>query len=279
MTMQLAFAFDQRWEHRREFRLTAGAINPREFGVDICPTAEAAAFIRRHHYSGSFPAEHISVGLYRTTGIDRARLVGVATFSEGMASGRALPKYTGFAATEGTELGRLVLLPEVAFNGESWFIARAFQMLRATKPRVRAVLSYADPVERWLDGRLVKPGHVGTIYAASNATYCGRSTPRTEAILPDGTPLLSRAIQKVRHQERGAAGVERRLIALGLAERAFGEDPADWINRVVAALPTRRHPGKHVYVFGLDREAKRRATGLNPSLPYPKAAACPRLAA
>jgi hypothetical protein len=32
---------------------------------------------------------------------------------------------------EAVELGRLVLLDDVPANGESWFIARAFELLRA----------------------------------------------------------------------------------------------------------------------------------------------------
>jgi hypothetical protein len=31
------------------------------------------------------------------------------------------------------------------------------------------------------------PGHVGTIYAATNAVYTGRATARTVKLLPDGT--------------------------------------------------------------------------------------------
>lgn len=48
--------------------------------------------------------------------------------------------------------------------------------------------SFADPVpRRTASGVLVMPGHVGTIYAATNAVYAGRATARTVKLLPDGT--------------------------------------------------------------------------------------------
>jgi hypothetical protein len=50
----------------------------------------------------------------------------------------------------------------------------------------------ADPVpRRTASGVLVTPGHVGTIYAATNAVYAGRATARTVKLLPDGTVFHS----------------------------------------------------------------------------------------
>jgi hypothetical protein len=44
---------------------------------------------------------------------------------------------------------------------------------------VRGVVSFSDPVpRRTAAGDLVFPGHIGTIYQASNAGYLGRTTPR-----------------------------------------------------------------------------------------------------
>jgi hypothetical protein len=64
------------------------------------------------------------------------------------------------------------------------------------------------------DGTRITPGHVGWIYQATNAIYTGRATARTLVLLPDGTTLNARSIQKIRAQEQGYDHVERRLIAL-----------------------------------------------------------------
>lgn len=73
------------------------------------------------------------------------------------------------------------------------------------------------------------PGHVGTIYQASNAVLTGRSTPRYVTVLPDGTSVSDRALQKVRAQEVGHAYVERRLLALGARPLCAGMNPARWL--------------------------------------------------
>src|SRR5690606_11047103 len=129
----------------------------------------AKAFVRDHHYAGTFPAARLSVGLFGPG----ARLEGVAVFSVPM-NQRVVPRYTGLEPADGAELGRFVCLPSVRFNGESWFLARAFRLLRAEKG-VAGVVSFADPLERrtaW--GELAKRAHWGTIYQASNALYAGR---------------------------------------------------------------------------------------------------------
>ena len=272
MTAQLAFAFDQRWQGRRQTLLFPGArIDPREFGVEVIPQSVAKPFILQHHYSGSYPAAHCAVGLFRRTGVGPSALVGVAVFSEGVQSHRAMPRYTGFGREAGTELGRLVLLPEVAFNGESWFIARAFDALRAEKPRLRAVLSYADPVERVSgSGQIIKPGHFGTIYQASNAAYLGRAEPRKLLLGADGRVVHPYNFNKVSEARQGSAAAERIILEAGCPARDPGETPAAWVERCKASLRPLRHPGNLVYAFGLDTAAwKQIRAGV--TLPYPKA--------
>jgi hypothetical protein len=216
--MTPTFDFSQRWKERHEYRLpTDQRINPNEFGVEAIGSDKIAkGFIETHHYSGSYPAAHVRVGLYRKTGVHASRLVGVAVFSEGVRSHDAMPKYTSFSAAEGTELGRLVLLPEVLHDGGSWFIARAFDVLRAEKPSVLTVLSYADPIDRLTsDGRVIKPGHFGTIYQATNALYLGKSSPRTLWPMPDGRVLHPYARNKLLARRKGWQAAERAFVAAG----------------------------------------------------------------
>ena len=60
------------------------------------------------------------------------------------------------------------------------------------------------------------PGHVGIIFQAFNGVYLGRATPRTLHLLPDGTVLSDRAIQKIRKGERGWRYAAAQLEDLGV---------------------------------------------------------------
>lgn len=272
--MQLLFPFAQRWDRRREFIRKArdGGFLPGEFGAEPLAEAEARRFVIEHHYAASFPAAHCAIGLFRKAGVAPAALVGVAVFSEGIQSHRAMPRYTGFDRAAGTELGRLVLAPEVAFNGETWFIRRAFDALRQAKPDVRVCLSYADPVARTTStGQVVKPGHFGSIYQASNALHLGRAEGRTLYLRPDGTVLQGYTFNKLLNRRKGWAGAQRQIEA-AIGPQLPGEDEAAWCARAKATLRPLKHPGNLVYAFGLDAAAWKQIRALNDNgQPYPKA--------
>lgn len=257
----------QRWRDRRALAVPGDTlINPAVLAVDVIPEWVARLFVTQHHYSGTFPAARLSVGLFR--GCD---LVGAAVFSEGIQPA-AMPKWTGVSAAAGCELGRLVLLDDVAGNAESWFGARAFRALRAEKPAMESVLTYADPVERWANGRLVKPGHVGIIYQALNARYRGRASRRTDYFAPSGEHVSRRALSKIMLGEIGEGYAVDQLHRLGAPRRERFETGRDWIARLIEIegwLRGRRHPGNHTYVFPLSDHARAVAAGLTVQ-PYPK---------
>lgn len=224
--------------------------------MDGVSKGEARAFVEAHHYSGSFPAARLSVGLYRAWGVLRS-LVGVAVFSVPMQP-NAIRAHLGLAPALGIELGRFVLLDEIPGNAETWFLARALRLLRAELAEVEGVLSYSDPMPRnTAQGELVTPGHVGVIYQASNARYLGTSSPRRLLLGPDGRALSERSLSKIRLGERGDGAAADRLVALGLPPRALGEDGRAWLSRALeearAAGLVRelRHPGNHTYTFSL----------------------------
>lgn len=245
---------DKRWHEREQRWVAPGDLfDPRALAVDVIPDdTPAARFVCEHHYAGSFPAARFRVGLYGSG----AQLVGAAVFSEPM-TGAVLRRWTRRDSATACELGRFVLLPEIGFNGESWFLARAFRLLAAEK-RIRSVVSFADPVAWRAAGRVVKAEHWGTIYQASNALYAGRSCARTHLFAPDGRPISPRALSKIRNQERGARYAERMLIDRGAPPRAFGESPVSWLRSIARApgFERRRHPGNLAYVFGLDAVAR-----------------------
>ncbi len=254
----------QRWRARRDSYRPAGEpIDTRRYEVAAIPDDRTAkAFVVAHHYSGSYPAARARVGLYR-----RGELVGVAVVSH-PARESVLALFPG-ERLEGAELGRFVLRDDVEANGETWFLARCFELLR--RRGLAWLLSHSDPAERAsAAGAVVFGGHVGTIYQAHNAAYLGQGGRRTLRLLPDGTVLSARAISKVRARERGWRYAAALLERHGAAELGDEGDAAAWLALWLPRL-TRpsRHPGNHRYAWALDRRDRRH---LPPSLPYPKLA-------
>ena len=250
---------NQRWRDRIDsYRSPAEVIVPREYEVAALEEMPAKAFVLQHHYSASYPAARFRFGLHR-----HGALVGVAVLSH-PCSQRVLTNVFEGPAIASVELGRFVLLDEVPGNGETWFLARVFEHLRAAG--LQGVVSFSDPVPRQCaSGRTMFAGHVGTIYQAHNAVYLGRGTPRSLRILPDGRVLNDRGIQKIRAGERGWAASAARLQEFGAA--APGEDRrawlATWLPRITRPL---RHQGNHKYAWGLNRRTRRTLCGR----PYPK---------
>lgn len=251
----------QRWRSRRaSYRPAGEPIDPTRYGVEPLPEQAARAFVMEHHYSGSYPAARFRAGLYRTTRSGAAALVGAAVFSV-PAQPAAIPRWTGAPAAEGVELGRFVLLDEEPANAETWFLARAFRLMRDALAGVRAVLSYSDPVARLAaDGRVVMPGHRGTIYRAFNGRLVGRSSPRALLLAPDGRAVSPRSLSKIRLGERGAGYAERQIAEMGAPSRQAGESGESYVRRVEACGAFRkiRHAGNLAYVWAFDRGAAER---------------------
>jgi hypothetical protein len=135
-----------------------------------------------------------------------------------------------------TELHRLVLLDWVPKNSESWFIVRALKALKKDRPYYNAVLSFADTTE----------GHIGIIYQATNAMYCGTSGKATFYL--DNT-------NRLRHPRQNGVNITKeKALTLG------------W-------KPVKRN-GKHRYLYLLPDDKKHlkelKKMLLLETLPYPK---------
>jgi hypothetical protein len=263
----------QRWRDRR-CRWVPGAseIDPRRFSVDVIDTVkQAAPFVRQHHYAASMPVTRLSVGLFRNGAGGRSELVGVCVFAHPV-NNASVPKSAGLTDPRSAcDLGRLVLLDDTGGNAETWMLSRAFRLLRREKPEIISVISYADPIRRTDErGQVFMPGHVGTLYSVMGSRYTGRSSPRTDLIMPGGQPISSRAISKIRNDECGQRYAADQLVAAGARARRIGEDGASWLADLerISFLRRQRHPGNHVYLFPLTRAARIAARGV-PSLPYP----------
>jgi hypothetical protein len=253
---------NQRWRQGRDSYRPAGeVIRTSDYDVQEIPDdTTAKEFVERHHYSGCFVAARRRFGLYRGD-----ELAGVAVFSN-PCSPLVLTNVFPGDWRASMELGRFVLLDDVAGNGESWMLARCLDILR--RDGFVGVVSFSDPVARsTADGSRIFPGHVGTIYQASNARFVGLGKARTLRLLPDGTVFSDRAMSKIRKQERGWDHCVRKLEAHG-APKLGGADPRLWLRQAVAAV-TRplRHGGNYKYAFPLDRAVRKRFPA---SLPYPK---------
>jgi hypothetical protein len=257
--MMLPFG-NQRWRDGRHFyKPPEEPIPTRQYEVaEISRDRETKAFVLAHHYAATYPAARFRYGLYH-----RGNLVGVAVFSH-PTNDLVLTSVFPGDSLDSVELGRFVLLDSVPGNGETWFLARTFEGLR--RAGLRGVVSFSDPVPRKAtDGRLVFPGHLGTIYQAHNAAYLGRSRPSTLRLLPDGTVLSNRALQKLRSSDRGWRYVAASLVRFGAALPQDGENLSTWMDHWLPRLTrTLRHQGNHKYAWNL------RGQNVLVSLGYPK---------
>lgn len=260
----------QRWRDRRiTFVGNDTTIDPRDFSVDLVhSTSTARQFVRQHHYLGTLPPSRLIAGLYRNGGGGRSDLVGVCAFTVPM-NNNTVPLHLGIPPNAGLELGRLVLLDDVAANGESFFVSRALRLLRQHKPDVEGIVSFADPVARYApDGRLITPGHVGLVYRALSFLSRPRRPPRVHHVTPCGQSFSARAASKIRRREQGWRYAVDQLITAG-APPPSGDDLADWYSTLLRSgfLQRQRHPGNFVYAFPLTRAAKAAARRLPLALP------------
>ncbi len=134
----------------------------RDMTVTRVSGTDVDEFCRRWHYSNTGGSMSWRYGLW-----DGYTLVGVVAYN--------LPTMPVCESVFGPEMwdsvchmGRLVCADEAPRNVESRLIAESLRMLKKDKPQFRAVLTFAATGE----------GHIGYVYQATNALYCGITTPR-----------------------------------------------------------------------------------------------------
>lgn len=262
LALQLAGGASQRWLNRKvRYRPPGEIFNPRF--AEVAPIDEGIAkeFVRRHHFSGTYPAARFRAGIFIKEPFRRERIGGCAVFSVSMTNAVITRWLDVDEPLHGIELGRLVLLddPLLTTNAESWFMARAFRLLREALPAIRGVVAFCDPVPR-LDaaGRLTKPGHTGVTYRALSASYRGMTSPRTHLATPDGWIASPRALSKIRGEERGAAYALRQLEEHGGVLRRQFEPGTDYIERLKreGVLRPLRHSGNLSFTWQWDRHGR-----------------------
>lgn len=138
------------------------------FLVSGAPLEDSKLFLWNYHYLGKKPFRHSYIyGLYE----DNA-LLGICVFHLVSAPETCVGAF-GLQRNNQRgiyELGRLAMHPSLnGGNNTSWFVSRAIKQLRK-ETDVRAIISYADS----------SAGHIGSIYRACNALYCGMTSPKKD---------------------------------------------------------------------------------------------------
>ncbi len=245
---------------RDTYRPAGEVINTRAYEISETNSDRVVReFIDAHHYLQTTPPARFRFCLYKGQ-----ELVGVAVFAH-PTNDRSITGAFGCAAIEGVELSRLVLLDEVPGNGESYFVGHCLRQLK--RLGLAGVVTFSDPLPRkTASGAVVKVGHVGTVYQSLNARFIGRSCPRSLRLLPDGSALSDRTIQKLRSGEPGTRAIRQALASVGLAlpEGPVGEELTALLDKYTRSV---RHPGNFKYLWCLSRAAEQH---LPSSLPYPK---------
>lgn len=193
--------------------------------LDWC-THEAAKYaVERWHYSGSLPgADTVRIGVW-----ERGVFIGTVIFARGASPeiGRKFSvKFEQIA-----ELARVALRAHE--SPVSRIVAIAVRMLRSICPKLRVLISFADP----------EHGHHGGIYQALGWVYTGLSAP-TKLYFIGG---------RWRHT-RSVAGTDR--------------SPRNRMEFKSGVAPVKTVPGKHRYLLPLDGEIRARVAPL--AKPYPK---------
>lgn len=127
--------------------------------LDWCSVRAARYACERWHYSGKYPGNKtIKIGVW-----ENREFIGCVVFGQG--STPQLAKPYGLRMSEICELNRVALRDHS--TPVSRIISIAMKIMRAKCPKIKAVVSFADPEQ----------GHHGGIYQAGNWAYTGRSAP------------------------------------------------------------------------------------------------------
>lgn len=250
----------QRWRDRRSrFVSDDTVIDPQRYAVDVVAHDAARAFVADHHYLNRYPAAQLAVGLFGPGRGGASSLDGIIVFGV-PATAAVITRHTGYAdPARGCVLQRLLCLPTVAANGESYFAARAFRLLRQAKPLIESVVSFSDP----------QVGHCGCVYAALSGAYRGTTRPRTVLRIA-GETISDRTLSKIRNLETGHAGAVDQLVRLGASRPRPTEHLREWLERCrrERILVAARQASLFTYCFELTRDARRVGQPL-PRLAYP----------
>jgi hypothetical protein len=200
--------------------------------VAPCTHAAAEYAVKHWHYSASLPVPpRVTLGVW-----EHERYIGAVIYSRGTAPAIGTP--WGLTQAECCELTRVALDKHEATV--SSIVAASMRWLKEHNPGLRLVISFADPAE----------SHHGGIYQAGNWIYTGQSAPTQM--------YVERATGKRWHSRQVSANGVR--TQFGTARRVVSHAECDPI----------KLPGKHRYVYPLDRAMRRQLTRMGVHSAYPQ---------
>jgi hypothetical protein len=134
-------------------------IPPEGLFLAFCDHREAKAACIRWHYSGKMPVgKTVKIGVW-----EDGKFIGVLVFTSGSCGVGYIGRGLGIRGTYVCELQRVALGKHQA--PVSRIIAIGIRIIRKMFPRMRLIVSYADPAE----------GHHGGIYQAGGWLYVGQT--------------------------------------------------------------------------------------------------------
>jgi len=212
----------------------------------------AKKMVVKYHYSQLWTKCSVALGLFTETGNEHSffdepeeKMVGVIVYGDpiGRLTGQSISDE--IKRDEVLELTRLFIHDGYGSNIESWFISQSFNWLRNYMSDIKALISYASPVE----------GHCGTIYQATNWIYQGNNNRWNDGWLfkfePDGRWKHGRTIFPYYNSN----------------------DPKEIQKKVTEPFWIKKEQQKHRYVYilaGKKDKKKIMKTLKHDTLPYPK---------
>lgn len=188
---------------------------------------DAAKYATKYwHYSGTLP----SASMYVVGVWEASRFIGVIIFSKGATLQIGSPY--GLPSSEVVELTRIALAAHD--NPVSMYMSAAVKLLKRDNPRLRLIVSYADP----------SAGHHGGIYQAAGWVYVGEAGVTNEIVV-NGKQMHLRSIH--------SRGWSQKL---------------SWIQEHIDPRAVMvRLPGKHKYLYPLDKQMRRKVERLRVPAP------------
>jgi hypothetical protein len=222
-------------------------ISIRQISNDVART-----MIRKYHYTKSLNGCRYALGIYYKTETSQffdidEELVGVIVYAHPV-SNKAIDSICGpntLGLNEVLELVRLYVkdLPDDK-NIESFVIGQSFEWLRQNDPRVKVLISYADP----------EVGHTGRIYRATNWLYQGCGISK---LMPDYSLKLAEDGEWIHSRSVGSRFGNKNIKSLA--------------KRIGHTFWRKEETAKHRYIYFLTdkKETKRLKKLLKlPVLPY-----------
>lgn len=191
-------------------------------------SADARAFVKKHHYSGKVAANsQLHLGVFWN-----GKLEGVMQFGPSMDKSHSIRLVEDTGWNDFLELNRMAFSDVLPRNSESRAIAVAMRLIKKHSPNIQWVVSFADGTQCG----------DGTIYRASGFVLTGVKKNKTIMELPDGRVVAD--------------------ISLNISGRTTGKTASWWRKNGAKSLE-----GFQLrYVYFLDPTARERLTV--PILPF-----------